>query len=438
MRAPEAAPLRPPTRDRLTIGLGLVGLAALIAVSLAFGAFASIAAAVIAPGVVGVEGSARTVQHLEGGIVAEISVTDGDHVERDELLLRLETTEINASLTIAETQLVEALARRARLEAERDGARAVDFGPPPDVRVGADQIARIRAGQQSLFEARREARLGEIDQLRRRVAQLELQAEGLEAARGADARQLELLNEELDTKQQLAERGLTTRSQVLALERAVAELEGQIAESGAEIARARDAAAENEIRVLQVDRAFLEQVLAELRQAEADVTRLIEQQRALADRLRRADIRAPAAGIVFGMAANTEQGVISPGSTILRIVPTTGELVIEARIDPVDIDQIGAGQDAIIRFTAFDRDTTPELGGTVGAISADRLQDPVTGRPYYRVMIDIPAAERARLGDLQLLPGMPAEAFIGTGERSPLSYLLKPLTDQVQRAFRDN
>jgi HlyD family secretion protein len=246
------------------------------------------------------------------------------------------------------------------------------------------------------------------------------------------------VREELGTKRQLAERELTTRSEVLVLERAAAALEGQIAESGAEIARARDAAAENEIRVLQVDRAFLEQVLAELREAEADVTRLYEQQRALADRLRRADIRAPVAGTVFGMAANTEQGVIAPGSTILRIVPTAGQLVIEVHIDPVDVDQVGAGQEAVIRFTAFDRNTTPELKGTVTTVSADRLQDAATGRPYYRVTIDVPAAERARLGDLQLMPGMPAEAFIGTGERSPLSYLLKPLADQVQRAFRDD
>lgn len=438
MSPPEAAPHRPPTGDRRTVALGLAGLAALIVVSLAFGAFASIAGAVIAPGIVGIEGSARSVQHLEGGIVAQIYVTDGDKVEPGDLLLRLETTQIDASLTVAETQLVEALARRARLEAERDGRDAVAFGPSPTVRLAADEIARIRAGQQSLFDARREARIGEIDQSRRRVAQLELQAQGFEAARDASARQLTFLREELETKRQLADRELTTRSAVLTLERAAAELEGQIAESGAEIAQARDAAAENEIRVLQVDRSFLEQVLAELREAEADVTRLYEQQRALADRLRRAEIRAPVAGTVFGMATNTEQGVIAPGSTILSIVPTAGQLVIEVRIDPVDVDQVGAGQEAVIRFSAFDRNTTPELNGTVTTVSADRLQDAVTGRPYYRVTIEVPVAERARLGDLQLLPGMPAEAFIGTGERSPLSYLLKPLADQVQRAFRDN
>jgi HlyD family secretion protein len=438
MSPPEPTPRRPPTRDRLTVAIGVAGLAALIVVSVGFGAFASIAGAVIAPGIVGIEGSARTVQHLEGGIVAQILVGDGDHVEPGDLLLRLETTEIDASLTVTETQLVEALARRARLEAERDGDTAVAFGPPPGVRLTAEEIARVRAGQQSLFEARREARTGEIEQLRRRVAQLGLQAQGFEAARDAASRQLAFVREELDTKRQLAERELTTRSEVLTLERAAAELEGQIAENGAESARARDAAAETEIRVLQVDRSFLEQVLAELRDAEADVTRLFEQQRALADRLRRADIRAPVAGTVFGMAANTEQGVIAPGSTILRIVPATGQLVIEVHIDPVDIDQVGAGQDAVIRFTAFDRNTTPELNGTVANVSADRLQDAVTGRPYYRVTIEVPAAERARLGDLQLMPGMPAEAFIGTGERSPLSYLLKPLADQIQRAFRDD
>jgi HlyD family type I secretion membrane fusion protein len=394
--------------------------------------------AVIAPGVVTVYSKRKTIQHLEGGIVDQILVRDGDHVDDGQLLIRLADIRARANLAVVSSRLDVLRAREARLRTERDGHRGVAFPDGLMARRGEPSVTEILASEVELFAARRTALEGEVQILEQRIAQLEQQILGLDAQQQANGAQIRLIEEELTGLRSLHEKGYVSKTRILELERRQEELRGERGQHIAEIARARTAIGEAELQIIQVQNDFREEVATHLHEVQADLLDIQERYVAAADELQRLEIRAPQSGIVVGLDVHTLGGVISPGQPILDIVPKEDELVIEAQVAPQDIDKIAIGLEATVRLSAFDLRSTPELSGTVFATSADRLIEEASREPYYLVAARIPDAELAKLQGLELVPGMPAEVFIRTGERTALSYLLKPLTDGMARAFKDD
>ena len=398
---------------------------------------ASISGAVIATGVVAVESRIKAVQHLEGGIVGEIVVRDGDHVKGGDLLVRLDDTLLKANLAISENQLIELLSRMARLEAERDGRTSIVFPNELKALVPPTAQTSLMEEQSGLMRARVATRRGQVELLEQAIVQLEEEILGLEAQRASRDDQIGLIAKELDGLESLFDQGHTPITRLLALKRESANLRGDRGRIVADMARARGAIGENRLKILQVDNDAREKALTEIREIRVQVAELNERRNAVLEQLRRIEVRAPRAGIVHEMAVHTIGGVISPADTIMKIVPDNDRLIVEAKVEPQNIDQIAIGQAAVIRFSAFNQRTTPELNGAVIKVSADSLTDPSTGVAYYTIRAEVPEAERERLGTLVLLPGMPAEVFVQTGERSALSYLLKPFTEQLQHAFRE-
>jgi HlyD family type I secretion membrane fusion protein len=403
------------------------------------GTWASLAplgGAVIAPSVVTVISHRKTVQHLEGGIVAEIRVRDGDAVAERDLLIRLDDAQAKAGLAILDAQIDLLRAREARLVAERDEGERVEFPEDLASRSNELQVAELLDSQRQLFDARRTALEGETEILTQRVGQLREAIAGLEAQRRSKQEQIVLIEEELAGLRKLFEEGYASRNRIRELERVVADLTGERGEHVAEIARAENEIGEARLRALQLRKNFREAVVDELHEVQADLLDAAERRAAATDRLDRLAIRAPQAGRVVGMTMHTVGAVVAPGEPILHIVPEDDELVVEARVMPRDIDRVAIGQPALVRFTAFDLRSTPELEGTVINVSADLIAD-ASGASYYLVRTRIPEENRALLGDLRLIPGMPAETFIQTGSRTVLGYLMKPLTDGLAHAFRD-
>lgn len=451
------------------------GAVVCVGVVLGFGlwsACAPLQSAVVSSGVVVTEGKTRAIQHLDGGIISALAVRDGAEVKAGDLLMRLDATRHAAERAIVENRLYEALARQARLKAERDEAPAmtrpamldamvavdrawaerapdaaatdlVAGGLPTDAiappETGAEIADRVFTGQQRLFQARRETLKAQVARLDAAIAQSREQIGGLEAQREAALRQRDLIGEELEAARALGRKGLMPTTRLLALERQQAELEGAVAGRAADKAAIEQGIGQLQLQILELERDTREKVLTELREADANVQELTEQRIAAIDKLRRTDIRAPVSGRVNGLAFHTLGGVVKPGDVVMEIVPDNETLVVEARADPASVDQVHAGQPARIRLSAFDQHSTPELSGTLLAVSPDRLVDPQTGAAYFALKVEIGAGELALLGpDKALVPGMPADVFVVTGMRTPLSYLTKPLTDQMARAFREN
>jgi HlyD family type I secretion membrane fusion protein len=402
----------------------------------AWSALAPLEGAVIAPGIVTVISHRKTVQHREGGIVEEILVRDGDAVAGHDLLLRLDDADATATLAILDAKLELLRASEARLAAERDGS---EIAFPHDLaeRAREPRVAEILGSQRELFEARRAAVEGEEEILGRRIGQLEEAIAGLEAQRDSKQRQIALIEEELAGLRKLFEQGYTSRNRMRLLERASAELEGERGEHVAEIARAQNEIGEARLRSIQIRKNFRESVIDDLHEVQAGILDATERRAAAQDRLARLEVRAPQAGQVVGMSVHTVGAVISPGQPILHIVPEDDELVVEAHVAPSDIDRVSVGQEARVRFSAFDMRTTPELHGVVIQVSADLVSDPGGHQSYYLVRTRIPEDGRRRLGELRLVPGMPAETFIQTGSRTLLTYLVKPLADGLARSFKD-
>lgn len=416
---------------------GYVAVALLLIGLGGWSAVANITGAVIALGSVGVEGKPKTVQHLEGGIVGAIYVKAGDYVMAGQDLVRLDDTLLKANLAIIENRLFEAVAREARLEAERDGAENL-AAPKEFTALPLDNpLLTVLEGQRKFFEARRATREGELAQLKERVVQLNDEIDGLLALKASNARQRELIAQELDGLRILFDKGHVSNTRLLALEREQARLEGEIGEQTAAVARTRNAIAETRLEMLQVTRDFREQVLGDLSETAALAKELREQRISALDQLKRIDITAPVSGIIHDLNIHTIGGVVMPAAPIMQIVPIEERLVIEARILPTDIDQVRASQRAKIRFSAFSQRTTPEVNATVTRVAPDRLVDEMTGEVYYAVTLKVADVELATLSEFDLHPGMPAEVYIATGERVALSYLLKPLSDQMNRAFRE-
>jgi len=399
-------------------------------------AMADISGAVIAPGVLVVDSHVKKVQHATGGIVGELHVRNGDRVKAGDVLLRLDDTLTRANLAIVTKSLTELSARKARLEAERDGADAVITPASLAAHARDEQVAHVIAGEQRLFDLRRASRTGQKAQLEQRVEQLNQEIEGLAAQSVAKGREIELIETELDGARKLWKQNLMPITKMTHLEREATRVGGEKGSLIAAIARAKARIAETELEIIQIDRDLASEVARELREIDAKIGEFIERKVAAEDQLKRTDIRAPQAGVVHQSIAHTVGGVINAGESVMLIVPKADNLTVESKVAPADIDQLRLGQTAMLRFSAFNQRTTPEIAGAVSRISADVSTDPKTGASFYTVRVAMVADEVGRLGDMALVPGMPVEVFIKTGDRRVLSYLIKPLTDQMNRAFR--
>ena len=419
----------------------LLGLLLLL---FAFGGFATWAAlapidsAAVATGVVTVEGSRKTIQHRDGGIVAEILVREGDRVEQDAVLVRLDDTEPGAQLEIVRSQYIAQLAEEARLLAERDALPAPRF--PPELKALADdpRVVEAIAGQRRVFEARGETLEGEEDVLRQRIVQLHEQIKGLEALISTKEKRIALYREEIDGLLKLFDKQFGDKGRLRELERLEAELLGEQAEHRSAIAAARVRISETELEITQVRLRFASEVVEQLRDVETQLSDHRERMRALTKTLERTEIRAPVAGAVVDMQVHTLDGVIRPGDKILDIIPENEPMIVEARVAPTDIDKVFPGLEADVRFSAFNASTTPTVPGQVMTVSADRFTDPQTGAPYYLARIRVTPEGMDSLQDLVLLPGMPADVMIKTGERTFFEYLIRPLTDRLAKAFRED
>ena len=392
--------------------------------------------AVIAPGSVVVDSNVKKVQHPTGGIVGELRVRDGDRVKAGDIVVRLDETITQANLAIVAKGLDELRARLSRLEAERDDAAAVIFPAELSGHASDADVARTIDGEKSLFAFRRTARAGQKAQLKERIVQLKEEVQGLAGQIAAKRRENELITLELEAVRDLWRKNLVPIQRVTALERDAARLEGERGQLVAATAQAKGRTSEIELQILQIDQDLRTEVAKEIPEVQGKIAEFVERKVAAEDQLRRIDIRAPQDGMVHQSVVHTVGGVVGAGETIMLIVPAADLLTVEAKLSPQDIDQVHAGQGAGLRFSAFNQRTTPELDGVVSRVSADLTADPRTGAAYYLVRIALPEAELAKLGDLHLIPGMPVEAFIRTGERTILSYLTKPFADQAMRAFR--
>lgn len=420
----------------------ILGLVAALALVLGFGLWATlthISGAIVAQGQIEVERDRQVVQHPDGGVVAEILVSEGARVEAGQILLRLDGAALKSELTIVEGQLSELAGRSARLTAERDGSPKLDF--PADIRALAQTSPEVAAqldGQRRLFEARAATLAEQRELLSQRTDQIAAQSNGIAAQSVALTRQLALIEQELASQQSLLDKGLAQAGTVLALQREQARLEGQIGELQAELARTEGQVTEIEIEMSSLDTTRREEATTELRQVGPLLLELAERRRALRERIARLEIRAPVAGVVLGLQVTTPQSVLRPAEPVLYVIPQDRPLVITARIAPIHIDEVSVGQAAELVFPAFSARDTPQLTGRVTLVSADALSDPQSGATYYTAELELAEGERARLGDRVLVPGMPVEVFLQTGRRTPLAYLVKPFTDYFTHAFRES
>ncbi len=418
--------------------LGLFFLLLLVGGIGGWAAFASLQGAVIASAQITVKSNLKRVQHLEGGIVSEILVKDGDKVEAGQTVLRLDTTKDIANLASLDANLNEQLARKARLIAERDKKQTITF---PELLVkkaeSSAEIATILKGQTNLLKARQASIAGQTSQLKQRTEQLNEAIKGIIAQVASKESQLTFIRKELTDLQSLQDKGLVPQNRILALQREEARLQGEAGELVASTARTKVQISETEIQILQVEKDHLSSILTELRETTTQANQLTEQRTALADKLKRMTIIAPKSGIIHQLAVHTIGGVVAPGDPVLMIVPQNSELIFAARVNPQDIDQVFKGQKANVHLSAFDQRTTPEVTGVVTLVSAETTQDQANTPPYYKVHVELPKDQLARIKNIELVPGMNAEVFIQTKSRLVFEYLLQPLTDQIRRTMRE-
>ncbi len=421
----------------------IIGLACLALLLGGFGTWAMttrIAGAIVAPGRIEVDRNRQIVQHEKGGVVDVITVVEGDRVAAGDVLIRLDPQTLASQLTIAQKQLFELMARRGRLNAQRDEAPSIIFDAEL-IRAGmADpDVGELIEGQKNLFAARRASVAQEIDQMGKRGSQIASEIEGIEAQKVSLQRQLFLIEQELASQQSLLQRGLTQATTVSALAREQARLQGRIGELSANTAQAEGRATEIDIEILKLGTAGREEAITRLRDLRYQELELVEQCRALRLEIEQLDIRAPVSGIVYAMQVQTPRSVIRPAEILLYLVPQDRPLVVTTRVTPNHVDQITIGQQVNLRMPALDQRNTPELQGQVNLVSADAIEDEQSGQLYFRVDITLNTGELEKLPDgVILLPGMPVEAFMRTSDRSPMSYLIKPMTDYFARAFRES
>lgn len=419
--------------------VGVLGLLLLVGGFGTWAATTQISGAVIAGGQIEVDQNRQVVQHPDGGVVEAILVEEGDNVEAGAALLRLDPAELQSELSIVESQLFELVARRGRLEAERDERESIRFDRLlTEIAKQRPDVADLMAGQQRLFEARRASISQAVAQLNKQQDQIADQIRGIDAQQSALDEQMALLEQELADQQSLLDRGLAQASRVLSLQREAARMRGSIGELEANRAQASNRITELDVEILNLQSKRREEAITRLRDIRSQELELRERRRALLERMTRLDVKAPVSGIVYDLRVFARRSVIRSADPLLYIIPQDRPLVINARVEPTDIDKLAIGQEVTLRFSALDQRETPALTGTVKLISADAFQDETTGRSYYRAEIFLSEGEQAKLPpDTSLLPGMPVEAFIKTEDRTPIAYLVKPLSDYFTKAFRE-
>lgn len=431
-----SASARWPVRSAMTLGL-----IALFALVFGFGGWAMatrIAGAVVAHGQVEVQSHRQVVQHPDGGVVNDILVREGDQVDAAQPLIRLDGTLLRTELAIVEGQYFEILARKGRLQAERNDDTTVTFSAAlTEASASEPALQELIEGQTSLFAARRDTIQQSLDQLAKQSDQVSAQIDGINAQIVALDQQRVLIEKELADQQSLLDKGLAQASRVLALQREQANLDGNLGELRSSAAQAESRRTGIDIERLRLNAERREGAETELRDLGYRELELAERRRALTEQIDRLEIRAPVSGIVYDLQVTTPRSVIRPADPVMYIVPQDRPLVVAARINTINIDEVHAGQQVRLRFAAFSSRTTPEIYGTLSRVSADALIDETTRAPYYRGEVTIPADELAKLRDLALIPGMPVEVYIQTGERSPMNYLIKPMADYLNRAFRE-
>lgn len=421
---------------RRNVRAGAIAAALLVGGLGLWAASSSLAGAVVAGGHLVVGSNVKSVQHPQGGVVGALNVQNGSTVEAGDVLVRLDDTVARANLAIVDNGLDELSARRARLIAERDGAQAVLYPEQQSGNAHAPQIGHLIDGENRLFALRRQAREGKISQLRERIVQFRQEIAGIEAQLRSKQQEISLTKIELEGMRDLWKKKLVPISRLADRERAEARLDGENGQLIAAAAQTRGRISEMELAIIQIDQDLRSEVAGELREIDGKMSELRERQIAAEQTLKQIDIRAPQSGRVHQLAVHTIGGVIAPGEAIMQIVPSADALVVEARVAPQDIDQVRIGQNATLRLSAFSQQITPEVEGQVDRISPDLIEDQKAGVAYYAVRIVLTQSSLKQAGSLELKPGMPAEVFLRTGDRTVLSYLLKPLTDQASRAFR--
>lgn len=419
--------------SRITAGIALGAL--LVVGCGGWAAVAQINGSVIASGTIKVDQNLKVIQHRDGGIVSQIAVREGDFVKAGQVLLRLDDVQTKAELSIVNSQLSELVARKVRLTAEREALSEIVVPLIDVVPVTLADLAKY--GEVRLFEGNRLHRESQKEQLQAEIAQLEQEIKGLQFQQVAKVRELDLVRTEHGKLKGLADKGLIEGSRMYGINRDLAKLTGEVGEVDASIARSRARMSSIRLQIISIDENARTEAQRELSAVVTKISELNDRRVALEDRLSRTDIRAPMAGIVNELSVHTVGGVITPAETLATIVPEKATLKVEAKLSPVDVDQVFVGQSAKLRFSAFNQRTTPELKGEIGYVSAAATRDPATNTTHYLADLKIDPAEFEKLAGLPLKPGMPVEVFVATQDRTAISYLSKPFMDQFAKAFRE-
>ncbi|WP_240350529.1 HlyD family type I secretion periplasmic adaptor subunit [Pseudomonas viridiflava] len=422
-----------PVDDRPTRRIGYLILLVTFGLFGGWATFAPLGSAALAPGVVTVKSYRKTVQHLEGGIVRELRVHDGDQVKAGDVLLVLDNTQARSEMEMMRSQLIAALELEARLVAERDG-----LSEPVAVRGLSANDPRVREAHESesrIFQARRNSLLGEVGLLEKSIGQIEQQVRGYTAIIASKQTLAKSYQDEIVDLRALLADGYVDKQRLREQERSLSRLQAEVAEHQSDSARARVQIGEAQLKILQLRKTFASEVAEQLGETRTKVYDLRERLATVQDRAQRTEILAPESGMVMGMAVHTLGGVISPGTPLLDIVPASEELIVEAQVSPMDIDRIALGKLVDIRFSAFKSSTTPVIEGRLVQISADRLINKDNGAAYYLARVAVTDQGRKNLGDLALVPGMPAEVLINTGSRTLLQYLMQPATNAFARSL---
>jgi epimerase transport system membrane fusion protein len=422
------------TDDRSVRTIGIIILIVTFGILGTWGYLAPIDSAALAPGYVAVKSHRKTVQHLDGGIVSQLLAKDGDVVKAGDVLLILDGTEVKAQLEILRGQHITLAAQLARLIAERDQLNQIKF--PDDLQDLSDaHIAEARQGESQIFTSRKSAYQGEISVLNQRASQLSSKIKGLEGQRASKQELMKSYGDEVNDLKELLAEGFANKQRLRDIERNHANATSDVASLSAEIAGNEIQIGETKLQILQIQKKFQEEVAAKLGEVQAELYDVAQRLLATTDKVIRTEIKAPANGRVLGLSVHNVGGVITPGKPILDIVPQKEELIIDAQVSPMDIDRVIVGLLAEVRFSAFKQALTPKMQGKVINLSADRLTDEKTGMPYYQAQVELTPDSFEKLGDMELVPGMPAEVLINTGERTVFEYLMQPITNAFARAF---
>lgn len=434
--APQETDSKPNLRGMVIVGFAITG--AFFGLFGGWAAFAPLESAAIAPGIVSVDTNRKTIQHLEGGIVGEIRVREGAAVKAGQVLIRLDEIQPRASLELLLGRLMAAKALEARLIAERDDESGIEIPDELLSRGDDPKIAKIIHGQSRIFESRNAAINGQVAILGRRQAQLGEEINGLKNQIKAEEKQLALIGEEIADVEGLIRKGLARKPRLLSLKREAAEIEGSKGKNQAAVARSRQQIDETRLRIAELRTNRVNEVVQELREVQTELFDLTERMGAARDVLSRTEIRAPLDGTVVNLRVHTTGGVIAPGEPLLDIVPSDEPLVIEARVDPNDIDIVHPGLFAQVRLSAFSSRTMVPIDGRVVWVSADSLTDERTGQSYYLARVELTGDLAKVLEGASLYPGMAAEVMVVTGARTTLEYLVRPIAQSLNRAFRED